>query len=140
VFVGLSQVRETAVFSGIPITERLSAAERTCGGCVIDLTRGEPISLLRFEEGDLRDEVLGVTLKMVNPADGPELSCVLQIGAGFHAGQQERALCRQVFDVAAPSLKACSCPIWSPKFVVSYDGVDRRSSVGTNDPRAAPAR
>ena len=73
--------------------------------------------------GDLRDEVQGVTLKMVNPADGPELSCVLRIGAGFHAGQQKRALCRQVFDVAAPSLEACSCPIWSPEFLVSYDGL-----------------
>ena len=50
-FVGLSQVRESAVFSGIPITERLAAHERTCGVCVIDLTRGEPIALLRFEEG-----------------------------------------------------------------------------------------
>jgi uncharacterized protein (TIGR03032 family) len=50
-FVGLSQVRESAVFSGIPITERLAAHERTCGVCVIDLARGEPIALLRFEEG-----------------------------------------------------------------------------------------
>jgi len=50
-FVGLSQVRETAVFSGIPITERLAAAERTCGVCVVDLNRGEPVALLRFEEG-----------------------------------------------------------------------------------------
>ena len=44
-FVGLSQVRESAVFSGIPITERLQAHERTCGVCVIDLVRGEPIAL-----------------------------------------------------------------------------------------------
>jgi hypothetical protein len=29
VFVGLSQVRESAVFSGIPITERLAPEERT---------------------------------------------------------------------------------------------------------------
>lgn len=50
-FVGLSQVRETAVFSGIPITERLAAEQRTCGVCAIDLTRGEPVALLRFEEG-----------------------------------------------------------------------------------------
>jgi uncharacterized protein (TIGR03032 family) len=50
-FVGLSQVRETAVFSGIPITERLKPEERTCGVCVVDLTRGEPVALLRFEEG-----------------------------------------------------------------------------------------
>ena len=32
-FVGLSQVRESAVFSGIPITERLAEHERTCGVC-----------------------------------------------------------------------------------------------------------
>ncbi len=50
-FVGLSQVRETAVFSGIPIPERLAPEERTCGVCVIDLSRGEPVALLRFEEG-----------------------------------------------------------------------------------------
>ena len=50
-FVGLSQVRESAVFSGIPITEGLKPEERTCGVCVIDLTRGEPIALIRFEEG-----------------------------------------------------------------------------------------
>ena len=50
-FVGLSQVRESAVFSGIPITERLPAEARTCGVCVVDLRRGEPVALLRFEEG-----------------------------------------------------------------------------------------
>lgn len=50
-FVGLSQVRESAVFSGIPITERLAPEERTCGVCVVDLLRGEAIALLRFESG-----------------------------------------------------------------------------------------
>ena len=50
-FVGLSQVRETAVFSGIPITERLPAEQRTCGVCVVDLSRGEPVALLRFRRG-----------------------------------------------------------------------------------------
>jgi uncharacterized protein (TIGR03032 family) len=49
-FVGLSQVRESAVFSGIPITERLEPAQRTCGVCVVDLVSGEPVGLLRFEE------------------------------------------------------------------------------------------
>ena len=48
-FVGLSQVRESAVFSGIPITERLTAEERTCGVCVVDLRSGQVIALLRFE-------------------------------------------------------------------------------------------
>ena len=50
-FVGLSQVRETAVFSGIPITERLTPEERTCGVCVVDLKRGETVALLKFTSG-----------------------------------------------------------------------------------------
>jgi uncharacterized protein (TIGR03032 family) len=48
-FVGLSQVRESAVFSGIAITERLTEEQRTCGVCVIDLRSGQVIALLRFE-------------------------------------------------------------------------------------------
>jgi uncharacterized protein (TIGR03032 family) len=50
-FVGLSQVRESAVFSGIPITERLAPEQRTCGVCVVDWRRGEPVGLLRFVGG-----------------------------------------------------------------------------------------
>jgi uncharacterized protein (TIGR03032 family) len=49
-FVGLSQVRETAVFSGIQITERLADTERTCGVWVIDIQRGQVIAFLKFEE------------------------------------------------------------------------------------------
>jgi uncharacterized protein (TIGR03032 family) len=48
-FVGLSQVRESAVFSGIPITERLTESERTCGVCAVDLAGGAVVALLRFE-------------------------------------------------------------------------------------------
>ena len=48
-FVGLSQVRESAVFSGIPLTERLT--KRTCGVWVIHIHSGEIIGFLRFEEG-----------------------------------------------------------------------------------------
>jgi uncharacterized protein (TIGR03032 family) len=50
-FVGLSQVRESAVFSGIPITERLKPEERSCGVCAVDLTTGRVAALLRFESG-----------------------------------------------------------------------------------------
>jgi uncharacterized protein (TIGR03032 family) len=50
-FVGLSQVRESADFSGIPITGRLTPEERTCGVCVVDLRRGETIALLKFTSG-----------------------------------------------------------------------------------------
>jgi uncharacterized protein (TIGR03032 family) len=48
-FVGLSQVRESATFSGIPITERLGEEERTCGVCVVDLASGQVVALLRFD-------------------------------------------------------------------------------------------
>jgi uncharacterized protein (TIGR03032 family) len=59
-FVGLSQVRESAVFSGIPITERLAEDERTCGVCAIALTSGKVIALLRFETAV--QEVFAVTV------------------------------------------------------------------------------
>lgn len=47
-FIGLSQIRETAVFSGLPITERLK--ERVCGVWVVNIETGEIVALLRFEE------------------------------------------------------------------------------------------
>lgn len=59
-FVGLSQVRETAVFSGIPITERLAPDERACGVWVIDTRTGQSVAFLRFEAG-VR-EVFAVTV------------------------------------------------------------------------------
>jgi hypothetical protein len=59
-FVGLSQVRESAVFSGIPITERLAPEERTCGVSVVDLRRGEVVALLKFTSGV--QEVFAVAL------------------------------------------------------------------------------
>jgi uncharacterized protein (TIGR03032 family) len=48
-FVGLSKVRETAVFGDIPITERLT--ERTCGVWVLDILTGQTVAFLRFEDG-----------------------------------------------------------------------------------------
>jgi uncharacterized protein (TIGR03032 family) len=47
-FVGLSQVRESAVFSDIPLAERLR--ERTCGVWVVDLATGRTVAFLRFED------------------------------------------------------------------------------------------
>jgi uncharacterized protein (TIGR03032 family) len=67
-FAGLSQVRESATFSGIPITERLAATERTCGVAVIDLFSGQLVGLLRFE--DAVQEVFAVA---VLPRRFPEL-------------------------------------------------------------------
>ncbi len=48
-FIGLSQVRESATFSGIPLVERLS--ERTCGVWVVNIQTGETLGFLRFEAG-----------------------------------------------------------------------------------------
>jgi len=59
-FVGLSQVRETAVFSGIQITERLQESQRNCGVWVIDLQRGQVVAFLKFEEAV--QEVFAVVL------------------------------------------------------------------------------
>ena len=47
-FIGLSQVRETAVFSDIPLTERLE--ERICGVWVVNIMTGQTIAFLRFED------------------------------------------------------------------------------------------
>jgi uncharacterized protein (TIGR03032 family) len=46
-FVGLSQVRESNIFGGIPLTERLR--ERVCGVWVLDVRTGRVAGFLRFE-------------------------------------------------------------------------------------------
>jgi uncharacterized protein (TIGR03032 family) len=51
-FVGLSQVRESAAFGSIPITER--AAERICGVWVVDIDTGSTVAWLRFD-GDVNE-------------------------------------------------------------------------------------
>jgi len=48
-FIGLSQVRETAIFSGIPVVERLK--ERICGVWVVNIQTRQTVAFLRFEEG-----------------------------------------------------------------------------------------
>ena len=48
-FVGLSQVRESAVFSGIAIAER-PLTERSCGVWVVDIQTGATVAFVRFEE------------------------------------------------------------------------------------------
>ncbi len=65
-FVGLSQVRETATFSGLPLTERLT--ERICGISVVHLERGEEIAFVRFE--DAVQEIFSV---VVLPHHFPEI-------------------------------------------------------------------
>jgi uncharacterized protein (TIGR03032 family) len=49
-FIGLSQVRESAVFSGIAVAER-SLRERACGIWVLDIRSGRTVGFLRFDTG-----------------------------------------------------------------------------------------
>lgn len=57
-FIGLSQVRESAVFSGISLTERVS--ERNCGVWVVDIRSGQIVAFLKFE--DAVQEVFAVSI------------------------------------------------------------------------------
>ncbi len=56
--IGLSQVRESAVFSGISLTERVS--ERNCGVWVVDIRSGQIVGFLKFE--DAVQEVFAVSI------------------------------------------------------------------------------
>ncbi|MGZ3488601.1 MAG: TIGR03032 family protein, partial [Isosphaeraceae bacterium] len=58
-FVGLSQVRESAVFSGISITDR-PLEERSCGVWVVNIRTGQVVALVRFE--DALQEIFAVQL------------------------------------------------------------------------------
>jgi uncharacterized protein (TIGR03032 family) len=64
-FVGLSQVRESAVFSGIAIAER---PERSCGVWVVDIVTGRVVAFLKFE--DAVQEIFAV---QVVPARFPDV-------------------------------------------------------------------
>ncbi len=57
-FVGLSEVRETATFGGLPLTTRLE--DRQCGIWVIHIETGATVAFLRFE--DLVQEIFDVTI------------------------------------------------------------------------------
>lgn len=48
-FIGLSQVRESAVFGGVPIAER-ALEERTCGVWVVNIESGETVGFVKFED------------------------------------------------------------------------------------------
>ncbi len=65
-FIGLSQVRETAIFSGIPLVEQLT--ERTCGVWVVNLETGQTVAFLKFE--DAVQEIFAV---QVLPVRFPEI-------------------------------------------------------------------
>jgi uncharacterized protein (TIGR03032 family) len=57
-FIGLSQVRESATFSGFPLVERLN--ERVCGVWIVDIDTGETLGFVKFE--DAVQEIFAVEL------------------------------------------------------------------------------
>jgi uncharacterized protein (TIGR03032 family) len=57
-FIGLSQVRESAVFSGIPLVERVE--KRSCGVWVLDLRSGQVVAWVEFE--DALQEIFAVAV------------------------------------------------------------------------------
>ena len=48
-FVGLSKIRETSTFGGLPIAEQL--AELKCGIWIVDIASGQTAAMLEFEKG-----------------------------------------------------------------------------------------
>jgi uncharacterized protein (TIGR03032 family) len=57
-FIGLSKVRESAIFSDFPLVERIE--ERTCGVWVMDIRNFQTVAWVRFE-GDV-EEIFGVEI------------------------------------------------------------------------------
>ncbi|MEM8670997.1 MAG: TIGR03032 family protein [Planctomycetota bacterium] len=66
-WIGLSQVRESAVFGGIPIAER-ALEERACGVWVINIETQQTVGFVKFE--DAVQEIFAVEIM---PARYPEL-------------------------------------------------------------------
>ena len=57
-FVGLSKIRESSTFGGLPIAERIK--ELKCGVWVVDVRSGETAGFLEFEKGV--EEIFAVEL------------------------------------------------------------------------------
>jgi uncharacterized protein (TIGR03032 family) len=57
-FVGLSQIRETSTFGGLPLVKRID--ERLCGVWAVSIESGDVVGFLRFEE--LVQEIFDVAL------------------------------------------------------------------------------
>lgn len=67
-FIGLSQVRESAVFGGVPIAEA-NLDERVCGVWVVNLETGQTVAFVKFE--DAVQEIFSV--EVMHGSTYPEL-------------------------------------------------------------------
>jgi len=59
-FVGLSRVRESSTFGGLPLTERIDEKDRLCGVQALDLSTGKVEGYVKFESGV--NEIFAVTV------------------------------------------------------------------------------
>jgi uncharacterized protein (TIGR03032 family) len=67
-FIGLSQVREAAIFGGIAVAE-IGQADRCCGVWVIDTRRGQSVGFVKFT--DAVQEIFAV--QVLAPLRWPEI-------------------------------------------------------------------
>ena len=63
--MGLSQIRESAVFAGLPLTQTLE--QRICGVWVVDIRNGNILAFLKFEEAVQEIFAVSVLPNMVFP-------------------------------------------------------------------------
>lgn len=64
-FVGLSMIRETAVFGGVPIAERRN--ELCCGVGIIDLSTGKTVAVFQFLSGVSEIFAVEILASFTNP-------------------------------------------------------------------------
>ncbi|MDA1165404.1 MAG: TIGR03032 family protein [Planctomycetota bacterium] len=96
-FVGLSKIRETSVFGGMPLEEHRS--ELRCGVGVVDLTSGRTVATLQFHSGV--DELFAVSVL-------PD--CLRPCVVGPHDVENERADIWVVPAIAAAPGQSTSLP------------------------------
>ncbi len=119
-FVGLSRIRETSVFGGVPIAERRN--ELRCGIAVIDLLSGKTVAVFQFHSGVTEIFAVDVIPGISNPHI-----------AGSSTSQQEH----DVWIVPAPDSPIPTVQPRMPLFATSPSGV---SEFGRHtSPRRSPS-
>jgi uncharacterized protein (TIGR03032 family) len=77
-FIGLSRIRETSTFGGVPVADRRD--ELKCGVAVVELTSGRQVSLLEFHSGV--EEIFDVQL--LHGVQNPVISGPYPAREGHH--------------------------------------------------------
>lgn len=117
-FVGLSKIRETSVFGGVPIAEHRH--ELRCGIAVIDLTTGKTVAVFQFHSGVTEIFAVEVLQGFNNP-----------LIAGASVDQHER----EVWIVPSESMARPKSGLRAPIFA----GDNVRNEVGSPSGPTAPS-